>query len=43
MLIYWRTKVSCKILQKRDNGYVIVQYGENSITSCHVNELIYLN
>ena len=43
MVIYWRTKVRCRILQIRENGCVIIQYGENSITSCYMEELIILN
>ncbi len=43
MLVYWRTNIICKILQERENGYVIIQYGENSITSCHISDLMVLN
>lgn len=43
MIIYWRTNISCKILQERENGHVIIQYGEKSITSCHITDLIMVN
>ena len=42
MVIYWRTNVACKILQERENGYFIIEYGVNSITSCHYYQLPYL-
>jgi hypothetical protein len=43
MIIYWRTNIPCKILQVREDNCVIIQYGENSITSCYMEELMLLN
>ncbi len=43
MIVYWRTNILCKILQERDNGYVVIEYGNDSITTCHINDLLWLN
>lgn len=42
-MVYWRTNIPCKILQERNGGYVIIQYGENSITTCHISDLMNMN
>lgn len=43
MIVYKNTNILVKILKKIDDNNYVIQYGENTITSCSIYELVYLN
>ena len=43
MIVYKYTNVKVEIIDNRANGNFIIKYGDSSITSCHISELLFLN
>lgn len=42
-IIFKNTNVTVKILKRIDEYNFIIQYGDKSITSCKITELLWLN